>query len=916
MEQSGTRRPPHSSGTHWGINTRGPYTGVVVIHGIGDEKRNDTLQEALNALSYWFNHKAKLALKETGKGRIWVRTQLTLNDDPDAESSSAVVELEAPESAGGGASAPLYLQLREVWWARTFGKPDVNATLKWARVQWDEQRTHILLPPRVRSGAMRASQESPARETPQALTYSPPHTRQAGGSRGKPRLGQRAERFAMYSLLAFYDVVQYFWKLVGWVLLAPVLAVVLVLISLLRLLALIPFLRTAVLSSIQEVTTYLALHWIGSIQIYLFDYTRSSAVRQKFNHDLQEFLNDDLCERVVVIAHSFGTVISYESLSTMLTRPGHEKANSKPITYICLADALRRVWLLAANDPERLRGVLPPNVRWLHFWARYDPVSVGPLSSRSLTPLDARLNLARTGQYADLYECLDRCENVDVINTDSTLKDHTTYWENMEQVVGPIALELVAGHPALERHVRAHLATPEDIMRRRWQVGWRWLLAILGSIGAAALLIILDITNNGAVANGIVDFVRGVVQSSLIQGLLASIIPGYSQLTAQGQNVGHLVATSPWLVLPYLVALYDRYVIIGLTALLILWLGVPLIRKILAMPPAMVIEDPRMHPAIRRRVFGWALTTTALCCLGMLAASIDPTSFGIVHAQASIVVVFAWVCVGLWEFAAIITMVTALWTAIRNWQVGWVLGLPLAIWAVLTTLTSTGSTTSQQAVAHLYALAFLSIAIVGCLVALYAFARLRQWSTSLNLLIALLLEGSLLAHVLWQRSLTFYDNSSFPFAVAGTPLLIYGLTWLLARTVGASAQSSLRTVVLMGAVVAMVFSVDMVNFAGLVVISVVLTVISVVSAARARLWGWLAAIPAITAVMFVLYSVLGQSIPGFTFDVSVGTALSLLVSSCCYAFWSNAAVAPNATAPSTPELVPILIGADMNTPLD
>ncbi|HEV2457188.1 MAG TPA: hypothetical protein VGS80_02405, partial [Ktedonobacterales bacterium] len=37
-----------------------PYTGVVVIHGIGNEKRNATLQQALDALSYWFNHHAEL----------------------------------------------------------------------------------------------------------------------------------------------------------------------------------------------------------------------------------------------------------------------------------------------------------------------------------------------------------------------------------------------------------------------------------------------------------------------------------------------------------------------------------------------------------------------------------------------------------------------------------------------------------------------------------------------------------------------------------------------------------------------------------------------------------------------------------------------------------------------------------------
>jgi hypothetical protein len=49
------------------------YIGVVVIHGIGNQKRNETLVEALNALTYWFNHHAGLDLQPEGSGRVWLR---------------------------------------------------------------------------------------------------------------------------------------------------------------------------------------------------------------------------------------------------------------------------------------------------------------------------------------------------------------------------------------------------------------------------------------------------------------------------------------------------------------------------------------------------------------------------------------------------------------------------------------------------------------------------------------------------------------------------------------------------------------------------------------------------------------------------------------------------------------------------
>jgi hypothetical protein len=49
------------------------YIGVVLIHGIGNIKRNALLQQALNALSYWYNHEAGCALRSEGAGRQCTR---------------------------------------------------------------------------------------------------------------------------------------------------------------------------------------------------------------------------------------------------------------------------------------------------------------------------------------------------------------------------------------------------------------------------------------------------------------------------------------------------------------------------------------------------------------------------------------------------------------------------------------------------------------------------------------------------------------------------------------------------------------------------------------------------------------------------------------------------------------------------
>ena len=136
------------------------YTGVVVIHGLGSIKRNTTLQENVNTLAYWFNHKAQLSLRREGIGRIWVRAKLTDDPNPDAAPAKAFVSLVPPKEpvgsrasgdpgtgeSAGDSEEELRLEFREVWWAESFGVPSITSTIAWGRVQGVEQATHLLLP--------------------------------------------------------------------------------------------------------------------------------------------------------------------------------------------------------------------------------------------------------------------------------------------------------------------------------------------------------------------------------------------------------------------------------------------------------------------------------------------------------------------------------------------------------------------------------------------------------------------------------------------------------------------------------------------------------------------------------------------------------------------------------------------------
>jgi Alpha/beta hydrolase of unknown function (DUF900) len=503
------------------------FTGVVIIHGLGDIKRNATLQEAVDALGYWFNHEAGLALRPEGPGRVWLTVALTDNSNPDAPAARATMELEAPTVSATmpGETPALRLEWREVWWAESFGLPSVPATLRWAQVQAREQAKHLLIPLGTKVGPAKTATRAPARETPQALTYQPRQDHQPSPLGPSPR-GTRPRRTVLQAALWLYDRIQYAWKAVQWLILTPLGLLLLLVMAALRVLVLVPFLRLAAIATFTAFFNYVMLHWIASTEIYMLEYTRASAIRQRFERELHAFLRDERCDRIVVLAHSMGTVIAYEGLTTVLSQPDVQDIQ-KPITFICLAQALRRIWLLSTADPHRVRAVLPDRVRWLHFWARYDPVATGPLSARSLPLLETWSDPVVPNPYEALRARLDDCENVDVVNTDNTFTDHTTYWQNLEQVVGPIARELVAGHAALEQVVQTHLATPDVVLQRRWSVAWRASLALIGGIAAGVGLLVW-VAYHPAFGRTLTALLRLVDWG----GILASVCPVCRPLTS------------------------------------------------------------------------------------------------------------------------------------------------------------------------------------------------------------------------------------------------------------------------------------------------------------------------------------------------------------------------------------------------
>jgi len=81
----------------------------------------------------------------------------------------------------------------------------------------------------------------------------------------------------------------------------PLIALLLIVMGVVRILALVPFFRPAIIGGFTALTNTIMLHWVAEIRVYLLDYTRSSAVRQRFEREVDTFLRDKLCERIIVI---------------------------------------------------------------------------------------------------------------------------------------------------------------------------------------------------------------------------------------------------------------------------------------------------------------------------------------------------------------------------------------------------------------------------------------------------------------------------------------------------------------------------------------------------------------------------------------------------------------------------------------
>ena len=289
------------------------------------------------------------------------------------------------------------------------------------------------------------------------------------------------------------------------------------------------------------------VEWFGDLPVLIDEPVQSANVRARVARSIEHLL-DDGCDAIVIVAHSGGALVTFETLLD----PAY--AHLRVDKLVTLGQGLGLAWRLAADlevkeitPGHRLVGNLArarPGLRWVDVWASYDPAPAGPLPGRGgIAPAAAqdrattvaavddaaaavdqavaavvetadggapwllRKNvgtsdptMARLAEAADLDPAAPTIvvESRPVTNEMNVLTDHGAYWANPEGFLIPLIrhVDAALGDAGASRFFREPHDRTQRVLWRRERVAalatWGWICS-LGAIVTAAVLIALQV---------------------------------------------------------------------------------------------------------------------------------------------------------------------------------------------------------------------------------------------------------------------------------------------------------------------------------------------------------------------------------------------------------------------------------------
>ena len=426
-------------------------TGVVFVHGIGDQQASGTLLDwsgpIVDLLTDW--------RRDHGvPGDPVVRSDYDLTG-----ARLPYVELGIEEYAGQPAQTWV---LTEAWWAQSTRPPTLPAMVKYSL-----RALRPILRGITRGYRLLERRWSRRTEIARGYAYREHGYRHA-------RLVKESLSGRRHDWVYWLDM----WQMhLTYIAVPAILAV-----SYLALLLYDPFRRIPI-KALQDSSTLKAIDykltkWFGGLPTVTDDTIQSANVRGRLGNAIRG-LRAQGCSRIVVVAHSGGAVVSFETLCDPVYK-------DEPVDkLITLGEGLALAWRINEKhgglpDDSRLRGDLRsfrPKLRWVDFWSTYDPAPAGPIAPRPGVKLV-------------------RHQSRTAINRMSILEDHGAYWNNDEDFLIPLLqnIDTPAGQASDSRFFRdSSLATVRSAWRRS-RVGvlalWRWI----ATVGALIPLTVATIT--------------------------------------------------------------------------------------------------------------------------------------------------------------------------------------------------------------------------------------------------------------------------------------------------------------------------------------------------------------------------------------------------------------------------------------
>jgi hypothetical protein len=427
---------------------------VLIVHGVGEQKKSDTLLYIGSPLVAWVLE--------------WARAYYT-----ELRTLVGPVELSfVPYDVGAG-DTPAYGLLElpdqkwffaEAWWAGSSFHPDLATMLGWSLAHLAD-----ILAQMLRNTAERARHLLPGQ----------------AGSTQPNAFWQLVDLVNCVALAVGYAIA----AVVGYVLLVP-----------LMLLAQIP------IESVQNFIVFKLLRpaltsGAGEFRMYLDDEMQSANVRRRVGESARWLMNKAACDELIVIAHSEGCVVSLG----MLTDRTYEDVAEKTRKLLTFGAGLNKSWLVKPRL-HRLYEPLTGDIQWADFWASYDPVPAGPLdpSRHRLEPDGRKCLVTDIYRPSGLAETQSR-KNAGVVSEQVTngmnvITDHGGYFTNDEQVVLRLAAEISA-----PIHTDSSFWPGEDVLRtfirrRRVRVA---ALALWRDVAVAGWLVATGIAWASIVQQGV-----------------------------------------------------------------------------------------------------------------------------------------------------------------------------------------------------------------------------------------------------------------------------------------------------------------------------------------------------------------------------------------------------------------------------